>query len=56
MGNEANQLSHTRLFTMEESGRAPALLYDTVIGGTGRTVVDDSGALAITAWICAKFG
>jgi hypothetical protein len=28
--------------------------YDTVIGGTGRTVLDDSGALAITAWTCAK--
>ena len=30
--------------------------YDTVIGGTGRTVLDDSGALAITAWTCAKCG
>ena len=30
--------------------------YDTVIGGTGRTVLDDSGTLAITAWTCAKCG
>jgi len=25
-------------------------------GGTGRTVLDDSGTLAITAWTCAKCG
>jgi hypothetical protein len=30
--------------------------YDTVMGGRGRTVLDDSGTLAITAWICAKCG
>ncbi len=30
--------------------------YDTVIGGTGRTVLDDSGSLAITAWTCARCG
>lgn len=30
--------------------------YDTVIGGTGRTVLDDSGMLAITAWTCARCG
>jgi hypothetical protein len=30
--------------------------YDTVIGGTGRTVLDDSGTLAITAWTCARCG
>ena len=30
--------------------------YDTVIGGTGRTVLDDSGTLAITAWTCATCG
>ena len=30
--------------------------YDTVRGRTGRTVFDDSGALAITAWTCAKYG
>ncbi len=30
--------------------------HDTVIGGTGRTVLDDSRTLAITAWTCAKCG
>ncbi len=30
--------------------------YDTFLGGTGRTVLDDSGTLAITAWTCAKCG
>lgn len=30
--------------------------YDTVIGGTGRTVLDDSGVLAVTAWTCARCG
>lgn len=30
--------------------------YDTVTGGTGRTVLDDSGTLAITAWTCARCG
>lgn len=30
--------------------------YDTVMGGRGRTVLDDSGTLAITAWTCAKCG
>ena len=30
--------------------------YGAVIGGIGRTVLDDSGTLAITAWACAKCG
>jgi len=30
--------------------------HDTVIGGIGRTVLDDSGTLAITAWTCARCG
>lgn len=30
--------------------------YDTVIGGTGRTVLDGSGTLAIKAWTCARCG
>ncbi len=30
--------------------------YDTAISGTGRTVLDDSGTLAITAWTCARCG
>lgn len=30
--------------------------HDTVIDGTGRTVLDDSGTLAITAWTCARCG
>ena len=30
--------------------------YDTVMGGRGRTVLDDSGMLAITAWTCATCG
>jgi hypothetical protein len=30
--------------------------YDTVMGGRGRTVLDDSGILAITAWTCATCG
>jgi len=28
--------------------------YDTVMGGRSRTVLDDSGTLAITAWTCTK--
>lgn len=27
-----------------------------VMSGTSRTVLDDSGSLAITAWICSKCG
>ena len=30
--------------------------YDAVMGGRSRTVLDDSGTLAITAWTCAKCG
>lgn len=30
--------------------------YDTVMGERGRTVLDDSGTLAITAWTCATCG
>ena len=30
--------------------------YDTAMGGKGRTVLDDSGTLAITAWTCARCG
>jgi len=30
--------------------------FNTVIGGKGRTVLDDSGTLAITAWTCARCG
>ena len=30
--------------------------HDTVIGGTSRTVLDDSRSLAITAWTCARCG
>jgi len=30
--------------------------YDTATGGRGRTVLDDSGTLAITAWTCAGCG
>ena len=30
--------------------------YDNLIGGKGRTVLDDSGTLAITAWTCARCG
>jgi DNA-directed RNA polymerase subunit RPC12/RpoP len=28
----------------------------TFMGGTSRTVLDDSGSLAITAWTCARCG
>lgn len=30
--------------------------YDTAMGGRGRTVLDDSGTLAITAWTCTRCG
>jgi hypothetical protein len=30
--------------------------YDTVMSGQGRTVLDDSGTLAIMAWTCAGCG
>ena len=30
--------------------------YDAAMGGRGRTVLDDSGTLAITAWTCARCG
>ena len=30
--------------------------YDAVIGGRRRTVLDDSGTVAITAWTCAMCG
>jgi len=30
--------------------------YDAVMGGRSRTVLDDSGTVAITAWTCAMCG
>lgn len=30
--------------------------YDTAMAGRGRTVLDDSGTLAITAWTCTRCG
>jgi hypothetical protein len=30
--------------------------YDTIMGERGRTVLDDSGTVAITAWTCATCG
>jgi hypothetical protein len=30
--------------------------HDMAIGGRGRTVLDDSGTLAIRAWTCARCG
>ena len=43
-------------FLQRKNQTACRSCYDTVIGGTGRTVLDDSGALAITAWTCATCG
>src|SRR5262245_29304246 len=57
MRSEAKLFNSVTLdFLQRKNQIACRYCYDTVIDGTGRTVLDDSGALAITAWTCAKCG
>jgi hypothetical protein len=57
MRSGAKQINSVTLdFLQQKNQVACRHCYDTVIGGTGRTVLDDNGTLAITAWTCAKFG
>jgi RNase P subunit RPR2 len=57
MRSETKQTNSVTLnFLQRKNQIACRHCYDTVIGGTGRTVLDDSGTLAITAWTCARCG
>src|SRR5580765_5674336 len=57
MRSETKQINSVTLnFSHQKNQIACRHCYDTVTGGTGRTVLDDSGTLAITAWTCAKCG
>ena len=57
MRSETKPLNSVSLnFLQRKNQIACRNCYDTVIGGTGRTVLDDSGTLAITAWTCARCG
>jgi RNase P subunit RPR2 len=57
MRSETKQINSVALNVLPWKNRiACRHCYDTVMGGRGRTVLDDSGTLAITAWTCAKCG
>ena len=57
MRSETKQTKSVTLnFSQRKNQIACRHCYDTVIGGAGRTVLDDSGTLAITAWTCARCG
>jgi hypothetical protein len=57
MRSEMKQINSVALdFSQRKNQIACRHCYNTVIGGTGRTVLDDSGTLAITAWTCARCG
>jgi hypothetical protein len=57
MKSDTKQINSVRLdFLQRKTQIVCQHSQDTVIGGTGRTVLDDSGTLAITAWTCARCG
>jgi len=57
MRSETKQTNSVTLnFLQRKNQIACRHCYNTVIGGRGRTVLDDSGTLAITAWTCARCG
>lgn len=57
MRSETNQIKSVAFnFLQRKNQTGCRHCYDTVMGGKGRTVLDDSGTLAITAWICARCG
>jgi RNase P subunit RPR2 len=57
MRSETNQINSVRLDFLQRKNRiACRHCHDAVKGGTSRTVLDDSGTLAITAWTCARCG
>jgi len=57
MRSEMKQINSVALdFLQRKNQIACRHCYDTVIGGTGRNVLDDSGTLAITAWTWARCG
>ena len=57
MRSETKQTNSVTLNFLQRKNRiACRHCYDTATGGTSRTVLDDSGTLAITAWTCARCG
>jgi len=57
MRSETKQTNSVTLnFLQRKNQIACRHCYNTVISGRGRTVLDDSGTLAITAWTCARCG
>lgn len=57
MRSETKQTNSVTLnFSQRKNQIACRHCYNTVIGRAGRTVLDDSGTLAITAWTCARCG
>ena len=57
MRSDAKQTNSSHsAFSQPKSRIACRHCYDIVIGGKGRTVLDDSGTLAITAWTCTRCG
>ena len=57
MRSETKQINSVAFNLLQRKNQiACRYCYDTAIGGTGRTVLDDSGTLAITAWTCARCG
>ena len=57
MRSETKQTNSVTLNFLQRKNRiACRHCHDAVMGGTSRTVLDDSGTLAITAWTCARCG
>jgi len=57
MRSETKQINSVALEFLQRKNRIACRHYcNTVVGGKGRTVLDDSGTLAITAWTCARCG
>ncbi|MGH7215836.1 MAG: hypothetical protein ACREIG_01215 [Nitrospiraceae bacterium] len=57
MRSDTKQINSVTLdFLQRKTQIACRHSHYTVVGGKGRTVLDDSGTLAITAWTCTRCG
>jgi hypothetical protein len=57
MRSDKNQLNVVARGQLQPTRQVVCLsCREAIIGGTSRTVVDDNGSLAITAWSCSKCG
>lgn len=57
MRSDTKPLNSVSLDVLQRKNQFACLhCYDAVMGGRSRTVLDDSGTVAITAWTCATCG